>query len=106
VLSIIGYVLLFKTVKIQLFVLGFISGWFMSSVLYGMIMTATGFGAPWLFWTTVATCCLIAGLIAAYKGEWLILLSTSFIGAYLLMRGFAFFFGGYPDEKVIRFKIS
>jgi hypothetical protein len=47
----------------------------------------------------------LGGFVGAMGGEWLVLASTSFIGAYLLMRGFAFFFGGYPSEYLIYFLI-
>jgi len=36
----------------------------------------------------------------------LILFVTSFVGAYLLMRGFAFYFGGLPSESAISFKVK
>jgi len=105
-LSALVFWILYKSVKLQFFVLGFVGGFMLGSLLYEVILSASGCHEIWIFYTTICSCCLAGGLAAYCQGEWLILFSTSFIGAYLLMRGFAFFFGGYPTESVIYFKVK
>jgi len=100
-LSVLLFIFLYKTVKLQLFVLGIVGGCFAGTLLHGVILSASGYSEIWLFYLTVSITCLLGGLAAYWKGEWLILFVTSFVGAYLLMRGFAFYFGGYPSESVI-----
>lgn len=49
----------------------------------------------------------IMGAYAAWKhGEWLVLLSTSFIGSYFFMRGWTFYFGHYPNEMSVFSQIA
>jgi len=105
VLSAIVFLILYKSVKLQFFVLGIVGGFMAGSLLYEVILSASGCKEIWLFYAVISSCCLAGGLFAYFEGEWLILFSTAFIGAYLLMRGMAYFFGGYPSESVIYFKI-
>jgi len=106
-LSVLLFIFLYKTVKLQLFVLGTVGGFFAGTLLYGAILSASGYSEIiWLKVLTVSITCLLGGLAAYWEGEWLILFVTSFVGAYLLMRGFAFYFGGLPSESAISFKVK
>jgi hypothetical protein len=43
--------------------------------------------------------CAAIGAYLAYKfNTAIVIMSTSFLGAYLFVRGFAMFFGGFPSE--------
>ena len=53
--------------------------------MVGFVLTSLGFA-------------ILFGVIAHRTAEMIIIIGTSFIGAYIFMKGWAKIFGGYPDE--------
>lgn len=106
VLGFVVFFILYRNVNLQFYIVGFTFGFLGGQMVCDLVLTAGGQGDLWVYWTIISICTLMGGVAAAMIGQWLVLLASSFIGAYILMRGFACFFGGYPDEKLVQFKIA
>jgi hypothetical protein len=101
-------------------ILGCLTGWFMSKIqwLPGLVFGSllgfvVGFfifnlclrfieSSPMVyFWIIVSICVVLGCLLGYYKEEEIAIISTSFVGAYAIMRGFSTWFGGFPNEGQI-----
>ena len=78
--------------------MGLSSGFFAGGIVYALILAATGFYAIWLFITLLLAGAIVGTKVACTLDQQYIAFVTSFLGAYLFMRGLTFFFGGFPSE--------
>lgn len=59
----------------------------------------------WLFWVICVGLAVICGAISFWKYKIILIVSTAFLGSYLLVRGASVFIGGYPNEFTLISKI-
>jgi hypothetical protein len=77
--------------------LGALAGYFLGNFVYNLFF---------IYWNkalaTLIVCQAVFTLIGGYLGyklrDGFTIISTSILGAYLIVRGISFFAGGYPDE--------
>jgi hypothetical protein len=100
--------------------LGCLAGWFMSKITWlpGLVFGCLlGFVIGFfifnlclrfihsnpiaVFWITMVTCIILGCLLGFYKEEEIAIISTSFVGAYGIVRGLSIWFGGFPDERQV-----
>ena len=55
-----------------------------------------------LFWVIIIACIVAAVVVTIWLDKLLVIITTSFIGAYCLVRGISFFAGGYPSEFTLQ----
>ena len=96
--------LLFRTWMIGACIVGAIAGTFGAIVLYQTVFAATeSFWILFLFIIAGAS----AGVFLVHKFfDMVLIVSTSFIGAYCFVRGISMFAGGFPNEIVTFDKLS
>lgn len=105
-LCVIGAVLLglvaFQVIKaitpITVGFLGIAVGCFGGVVSYSLLLAMTGYEALWLFWMLIVLGCLLCGIITLKHKEGFLCFFTAFLGGYLFMRGWTFYYGHYPSE--------
>lgn len=56
------------------------------------------FGYEWLFWVSTIGCGAIAGFLAAKAYERVLILATSVLGSYAIVRGVSMYAGHYYNE--------
>jgi Domain of unknown function (DUF4203) len=96
--------LLFRTWMVGACLLGATAGAFGAIMIYQTIFAATE-----SFWIMFAFVILGTGLgvLATYKYfDMLVIVATSFIGAYAFIRGISMFAGGFPNEIVTFDKLA
>lgn len=88
--------------SVAIVVSGAILGFFLSSFLYSLAFyTIASKPANLLLYNTLAVG-LVVGSIAGYEfQDTILILSCSFTGAYLLVRGVSVFLGGFPSELTL-----
>ena len=91
--NLFGYI----CVKFRKWGLALIAGW--GGVMLGLAITTAFFVASevarWCIWVGLAIVCFLVTLYAEKKA---IMILTSFIGSYSLIRGISFYAGGFPNE--------
>lgn len=73
-------------------------GFLLGSMAEGLVIAVTGWESL-IFYIFVTSCIMVTGAFFGCKHpqfvkKWL----TSMIGSYLFMRGWTYYFGGYPSE--------
>lgn len=65
-----------------------------------LLTTVFGYliGSAVVFYLIIAACGILAFLLAFKFGEICLIISTSFIGSYFVIRGISFYAGGFPSE--------
>lgn len=90
-----------QSIWIMVSFLGVFAGFFLGVFLTSTVIGMTGWESM-TFLIVVCGITTISGAYASWKhGEWLVLLSTSFVGSYFFMRGWTFYFGHYPNEMTV-----
>lgn len=89
------------SIRFEVMLFGCIGGWFAGETLYSFIVAASGYDELWLFITLQVVIVLILGVLTYYFAKQVILWSTSGVGSYLFIRGFSYFFGGWPSMSDI-----
>jgi hypothetical protein len=73
-------------------------------VMLGLLLT-TIFGSlignAVVYWIIIVTCGILAFLIAFKIEKSVLILSTSFIGSYFIIRGISMYAGGFPNETEV-----
>lgn len=54
-----------------------------------------------LTWTVIIICTVFCAMISFIKHKEAIIISTSFFGSYLCMRGISLYAGGFPNEYIV-----
>lgn len=78
--------------------LGLIGGWFLGELIYLFILGVADWQNLPGYISISGVCVLIVGFTSCKYSKQMIVLTTSGVGSYLFIRGFSFFFGGYPNE--------
>jgi hypothetical protein len=87
-----------KTKQIAMGIVGAIGGFFLGFLLYSLVFAMFIKSSTILLWLTLIAFSALGGFAIFKYQEEMELHVTVFIGAYLIIRGIAFFAGGYPDE--------
>ena len=97
---IIGLVLT-KAVKAFVFVLGCVLGYSIGLFAYQAIQPLINFNPEILYWVTLIGCSIIFGLVALCILKVILILGTSVIGSFLMIRSIGSLADNYPDETLI-----
>jgi hypothetical protein len=77
-----------------------LAGW--GGVMIGFVITSVFFiESTGAFYGILVACALIVGLLAFKLEKIVIMLMTSFMGSYAIIRGISLYAGGFPDETSI-----
>merc|ERR1711941_155673 len=101
VLAVLIGIFLRRKIWISIGILGVFGGFLGGEVLYGVLLAAFNFQSFWAMLFICIFCAIGGGFLAYYAAPHVVLYGTSGIGAYGFMRGWSFFFGGYPNEGTI-----
>jgi hypothetical protein len=100
-LGVLGGWIMKKFIWLEVGLLGVLGGFFLSTFIYSFIVAATGWDSTAFYWTFAVIIMIICGILSWKFGKWVILLSTSGIGAYMFSRGWGYIFGGWPSEAAM-----
>lgn len=90
-----------KTVWIAVGILGVIGGFFLGTMIYGILLVLFKWEALWALIVLCVICAITGGYLSFKFPKLLVLLCTCLIGSYSFMRGLTYFFGGFPGEQDI-----
>jgi hypothetical protein len=90
-----------KTVWVAIGLLGVIGGLFVGEVVYAFFIFELGAHQLWVMVLFCVFCASLGGLLSFYFSKKVVLFATSLIGSYSFMRGWSYFFGGFPNEEDI-----
>jgi len=62
--------------------------------------------SQWLFWVICVGLAVIGFVITFWQYKLILIVSTAFLGSYLIVRGASLFIGGYPNEFTLISKIQ
>ena len=93
----LGFVL-FKMTAVSIAVLGVFAGIFAGFALYSFILACSGYDALWMLITFAAIGGIIFGYFSFRFNKGFLSLCTALLGGYMFMRGWTFYFGGFPSE--------
>jgi len=79
--------------------LGLAGGAFLGTFASSLIHSISGYYRVWLYVILIVVFCILGGLLAFYRQEWLLHFGTAIIGGYLFMRSMTNFFGHYPSQS-------
>lgn len=100
-----GIVLGYFVAKYKRAVLGFLLGGYMGYILglllYNVAFIHIQYNPTMIYWMTIILSILIACVFSYFLFEHLLIVSTSFCGAYALIRGISLYAGGFPNESYI-----
>jgi hypothetical protein len=97
---VIGAVVAFFTasfIRIGVILTGIWAGATVGSILFQTVVYLIT-SEVWMLWTLMAFFGLLGAVIAVKFYKLINIVGTSIIGAFLLVRGIAFYVGGYPNE--------
>jgi hypothetical protein len=97
---IVGY-FVSKMKKIPAVILGVCCGYLLSIFLYQFFLKFINSNPYVVFWTTAVTLAAVFGVCAWFFYEHVIIIGTSFTGAYAIIRGISLMVGGFPDERQV-----
>ena len=87
-----------KIIWVLVGIAGITAGFFLGLFTFGLIAATTGHAANWEMIALGITFAIIGGILSFKWGKQIVVLSTSFLGSYLFMRGWTLIFDGYPSE--------
>lgn len=90
-----------KTVWIAVGLLGVIGGFFLGSMIYGILLVLFKWEALWAMIGLCVLCAVTGGFLSFKFSKQVVLVCTCLIGSYSFMRGWTYFFDGYPSETEI-----
>mmetsp|Transcript_8962 Transcript_8962/g.6727 ORF Transcript_8962/g.6727 Transcript_8962/m.6727 type:complete len:140 (-) Transcript_8962:45-464(-) len=86
-----------KFLSLGFIVLGAIAGIFAGAILFSLVIIHF-YDEDWVLILSVVVLGLIGGIVAYKMKDGVMIIVTSFIGAYMFVRGISVFIGGYPNE--------
>jgi len=101
----LGY-LAVKFEKVGFFGLGFclggVGGMFLfNGVILPFLSTSQGQNYQWLFYVVLSVLAVIGGLLALWIWRDVIIIATSVIGSYMMVRSLSVVIGGFPPETAV-----
>jgi hypothetical protein len=95
-----------KAIWFEIGLLGCVGGWFAGDLLYTFILAATGFDSLAMYIVMEIVIVLICGVLSWKFAKAVVITSTAGIGSYLFVRGWSYFFGGWPTTAQIMESIN
>jgi len=80
-------------------VVGILGGYFLGTFIYSFLITMVQWHPKILFVICILVCIGIVFFITYISLDCILIIVTSFIGGYSIMRGFTFIFKHYPSES-------
>ncbi|MCQ2820627.1 MAG: TMEM198/TM7SF3 family protein [archaeon] len=99
VIGVLIGILLLKIIKIAIFIQGACAGYPFGILLYQLVIKFVSWRPDILYWIVIIVCMIVFGILALLFLKLAIIVSTSIIGGYMVIKGFSFFFGKFPDES-------
>jgi len=96
--SLVGY-LVYRLIWLGVGVLGVVGGYFLGTLIYSFALALMGWSSLWAMVLITITCSVAGGYLAFKFPQSITVISTSGIGSYAFMRGWSYFFKGYPSES-------
>lgn len=96
----IGYFLL-KVIKAAIFICGACCGYAVGIFVYNIVLKYIHWNPNVLYWLVIILCMIIFGLLGLLFYKLMLIVSTSILGGYLIIKGFSFFCGHFPSESQI-----
>lgn len=93
--------LFYKFRKVFNAVLGGLTGYLFGLILYTFLFRYIESHATLVFWLVIVISTLLGILAAIYMVKHIIIIGTSLIGSYAMVRGSSFVIGGFPSEGEI-----
>ncbi|MCQ2821045.1 MAG: TMEM198/TM7SF3 family protein [archaeon] len=91
--------LLLKSVRSAVFMQGASAGYPIGIALYDLVLKYIDWEhTDILYWIVIGACCIAFGLLALLFLKVTIIISTSIVGGYMVIKGASFFIGYFPDE--------
>ena len=97
---IVGY-FMSKMKKVPAVILGACCGYLLSILLFQFGLKFINTNPYVVFWVTAVVCAAVLGVFAWFFHNHILILGTSFLGAYAIIRGLSIMAGGFPDERQI-----
>ena len=101
VVGILIGILLLKLIKIAIFVQAALAGYPIGVFLYQLCIKYIHWRPDILYWIIIILCMILCGVLALFALKWAIIISTSIIGGYMVIKGISIFAGKFPDESEI-----
>lgn len=96
----IGCVLL-KALKIAFFVIGATCGYAVGVFVYNFALKYIHWNPTVLYWLILILCMIIFGFLGILFYKLMLIVSTSIIGGYLIIKAFSLWCGHFPDENEV-----
>lgn len=75
--------------------------------MIGFVLTAAFLVSNvWAYWSIIAGCAVACFYVSIKVEKTVIIIITSFIGAYAIIRGVSFYAGGFPSEMELRAELA
>ncbi len=103
----IGLVVGFFMMKLERLGAALLAGWggfLLGFLLNEMVLYKVESQA--LFWSVNVGCAIAAAVLSFFLYEHVLILTTSFAGSYMLVRGISFYAGGFPNEFTLADQIK
>lgn len=94
--AILGFVLYTFAAVVGVLILAVVVGFFLGITVYNTFLHFIGKG--WVMLVCGILGAIILGVLERLYHDFIMILGTSFLGAYAFVRGFSYYFGGFPDE--------
>jgi hypothetical protein len=97
---ILGYCLC-KMTRLFILILGGYIGYLVSIFLYNLLLNNIHASPQVIYWINMLVCILVFAFLALWLAKVAIVVATSIIGGYMVIRGVSLYIGGFPSESVI-----
>lgn len=84
-------------IRTGIMLIGLWAGGMIGAILYQTFVYMIS-SEVWVLWTLITVFGLICAAIAIKLFKFIMIIGTSVVGAFLFIRGIAFYIGGYPNE--------
>ena len=106
---VLGVVIAFIAFSFEAFnavILGVVVGYLFGSLLYNLLVKVIHINPQVLYWTTLISSILFISIAGGFMKAYMVVLATSLVGSYALVRGISIYGGGYPDETYVMLLIN
>ena len=86
------------TAKISL---GVICGFIFGNILYIIFINLIQINPQTLYWILITLSIIGLSILGGFIDQYMVVITTSLVGGYALVRGISIFAGGYPDESYV-----
>ena len=93
----VGYLIKAK-ITVFTIMLGISMGYSVAEIIYQFIQGFIEWNPTYLYYATIILCCIGGIVVGYYLVKTVMILGTSIVGGYIVMRGATVIFGNYIDE--------